>query len=179
MANTIVLNSFLYLTAWYFLVHSVAEGFAWEGELVALIVVAVHLYRTEYRFSELTLILFSMLAGFVIESALVYCDIVAYASPNKVFPHLAPLWLTGLYAVFTTTINYSLARFGVSFMTAAIFGFAGSIISYYAGYRLGAAEFLMTNAGSLLVIGSVWFFFLPLLYKVNKEIIHFRESHVH
>lgn len=173
------LNAALYLVGWFFLVHSAARGFAWEGLLLAAVIVIVHLWSTEHKLSELTLIFFSIVAGFLIESFFIFCGVLSYASPNHLFPQLAPLWILGLYAIFAITINHSLAMIGNSFMMAAIFGFAGSICSYYVGYRMGAAEFLIPEAGSLLVIGSAWFFFLPLLYKVNRAIVKFRENHVH
>lgn len=179
MVRGYLLNSILYLIGWFCVVHSAAGGYAWEGTLVAAIIVIFHLFRSEHPFSELALILFAPIAGFFIETFFVYCGILSFASPNLTFVYIAPFWLSGLYAVFSTTINYSLARFGSSFMIAAIFGFGGSICSYYAGYKLGAVEFLAPKAGSLLVIGSVWFFFLPTLFKVNQAIINFRNHHVH
>lgn len=179
MVTGYLLNSILYLIGWFFVVHSAAQGFAWEGSLVASIIVVFHLFRSEHPISEFCLIAFALVAGFFIESFFVYCDILSFASPNVKWTYLAPFWLAGLYAVFTTTINYSLARFGSSFMVAAVFGFAGSICSYYAGHKLGAVDFLMPKAGSLIVIGSVWFFFLPTLFKVNQAIINFRNHHVH
>lgn len=177
MVRRYLLNSILYMIGWFCIVHSAAGGYSWEGILVASIIVLFHLLRSEYPFSELFLILFALVAGFFIESFFVYCGMLSFASPNKHFVYIAPFWLASLYAVFSTTINHSLARFGSSFMTAAIFGFGGSICSYYAGYKLGAVEFLAPKAGSLLVIGSVWFFFLPTLFKVNQAIINFRSHH--
>ena len=177
MMRDYLLNSVLYFVGWFFLVHSAAEGFAWEGIVVALAIILVHLFRSQYPISELVLIIYSLVLGFVIETFFLTCGILSFSSPNHIFSHFAPVWLAAMYALFATTINNSLARFGDNYMTAAIFGFAGSICSYYAGYRLGAVEFLIPKAGSLLVIGSVWFFFLPSLFRVNQAIIKFRNHH--
>jgi len=102
----------------------------------------------------------AVLTGLVVDSLLVASGWLRYASP--VPAGLAPYWILAMWALFATTLNVSMrwlqGKTGLAVLLGAIFG----PLSYVAGQRLGALEFIDFRAGAL-ALAAAWALAMPLL----------------
>lgn len=145
-------NFVAYQCAWFAVILGAAHGMAQEGVAVAVLVAAVHLALRPERV-ELQLIGAAVLAGLVVDSALVVSGRVQFAAA---WPQgLAPLWMLSLWAAFATTLNHSMRWLMARPAVAALAGAMGGPLAYLAGAKLGALT-LVAPLASLTLIAVLW-----------------------
>jgi len=168
-----LLNALMFFIGWFFCVTNAARGRPLLGLSISLFIVGIHLVFIKNKLKEFLLIVASVIAGFCVETMLIKFYVLRYASPNAVWPGYAPFWVLGLYALFATTINHSLAWLRPLQFVAALFGFLGAILSYSAGEYLGAVEFVIPRGGSVMAVGIFWFVLMPMLYLLNEILTYY------
>lgn len=153
-------NFLLYQLAWFACVLGAAAGRPALGVVAAVLVVALRLAYAARRMAELKVILLTGVLGWAWESMLVQMDWVRYRSGGVTgWP---PIWIGALWLAFATTFNGCLRWLQGRPGLAALLGFAGGPLAWWAGARLGALE-LTDLAASLFVIGLGWAALMPLL----------------
>lgn len=160
MMRTLV-NFVAFQLGWFAVVLGAANAAAWLGLLVVGLVIALHLVLAEQPGKESRLIVLAMLMGLVFDSLLVNSGWLRYASPGPI-AGLAPYWILAMWALFATTLNVSMGwlkgKPGLAVLLGAVFG----PLSYMAGQRLGALEFVDFRPGMLALV-LVWALAMPLL----------------
>jgi hypothetical protein len=81
----------------------------------------------------------------------------------------APAWIMLLWLALALAINHSLQFFKTRLLWAAIFGGIGSPMSYYAGARLGAAEWVAPFWEVAFATGASWALLLPALFWLGRQ----------
>jgi hypothetical protein len=164
----LLINFSIFHLGWLACVVGVANNLAAEGSIVAVGLIAVHLYRAELRRNELVLIVVAVLIGLIWESALLSLGWLSYAGQSPL-SYLAPYWLLMIWALFATTINGSLAwmkgRLVLSMFMGAVFG----PMAFVAGEKLGAIVFTDRPIG-LLALALGWAVLMPLLIWIADRI---------
>jgi len=156
-----LLNFAAFQLGWFACVLGAANGQPWMGLPVVGLVIAIHLLLAKRPFQETRLILVALATGLVADSLLASSGWLRYASP---FPAaaLAPYWILAMWALFATTLNVSMSwlkgKPGLAVLLGAVFG----PLSYMAGRRLGALEFVDFQAGTL-ALALTWALAMPLL----------------
>ena len=154
-----LLNFIAFQAGWFALVVGAAYGQLWPGMLLAGLAVAIHLALSERPGQEARLIVVALSAGLVCDSLLAASGWLRYASPA---PGLAPYWILAMWALFATTLNVSMrwlkGRIGLAALMGAVFG----PLSYIAGQRLGALEFIDFQA-AVPALAIAWALAMPLL----------------
>jgi len=145
-------NFVAYQLAWCAVLICVANGVAWAGVAVALLVVAAHLgLRRDVL--ELKLIGAAMGIGILVDSTLALSGQVRFA---PAWPHsLAPFWMVSLWMVFATTLNHSLRWLMNRPVAAGLAGALGGPAAYLAGAKLGALT-IVAPATTLPLIAVLW-----------------------
>jgi hypothetical protein len=145
-------NFLAYQLAWFAVLIGAAQGVAWAGAAVAILVAAVHLALRRDPL-ELQLIGLAAGIGLLVDSTLAITGQVHFAAAwPKGF---APYWMLSLWIVFATTLNHSLRWLMSRPVAAALGGAVGGPLAYLAGAKLGALT-IATPAITLPFIALLW-----------------------
>lgn len=160
MKRTLV-NFVAFQVGWFACVSGAASGLPWVGVLVVGLVIGLHLVLAARPGQELRLVLLAVVMGLVFDSLLVKSGWLQYAG-GAAFAGMAPYWILAMWALFATTLNVSMGwlknKPGLAVLMGAIFG----PLSYMAGQRLGALEFINFNS-AILALVFIWALAMPLL----------------
>ena len=146
------MNFLAYQLAWFAVILGAANGFAWAGAAVALLVAAVHVARHRHPF-ELKLIGIALLMGALVDSTLAISGQVKFSAAWPA--DLAPYWILSLWIAFATTLNHSLRWLMHRPVAAALAGALGGPLAYLAGARLGALD-IVAPTTTLPLIAMLW-----------------------
>ncbi len=161
MTRASLVNLTLIQIGWFIAVLGAANGHAWPAAAFVAVVAAVYLSRSPQRSSEGLMLLIAAALGIAADTALLQLGLVRFAAswPSE---HLAPVWILSLWVLLSTAFSRSMAWLsGRPHRAAAVA--AAAPLTYWAGVRLGAAEFPAGVVPSLVGIGIVWIIALPVL----------------
>jgi hypothetical protein len=164
-----LVNAVVYQIGWFTCVLTAASGISWVGTLVALGLIALHLKFTERPAAQLKLIAVAAVVGAVWDSVPVSLGLLSY-SDGTVIRGLAPHWIVALWALFSTTLNYSLRWLTRSPLAAIGLGAVGGPLAYAAAARMGALQLLQPTR-ALTIIGLGWSVLLPLLCRLARQVV--------
>lgn len=165
---TKLLNALLYQLGWFACVGAAALGAGHWGAAAAIALTALHVQLSIDRRSELQLIAAAGLLGLVLETAQLGLGVLEFKGhpPDAVLP---PLWILALWLQFATLFRYGLSWLSGRFGLAAVLGFLGGPLAFLGGERLGAATLAEPRIQSLLILGAVWAFALPVLLRLSDR----------
>ena len=145
-----------------------AYQLALAGSLIALAIIAIHIWRAPIPKAEIVLILASFGIGIVFESILTLSGISQYA--DGILIHgFAPYWMVLMWGLFATTLNVSMRWVkNLSLPVLAVLGAVLAPLSYLAGSRLGAVLFSDTTL-ALIVIAIGWAILFPLIVAIARR----------
>lgn len=153
-------NLFAFQAAWFSGVAGASQGHPWLGPLVTVPLLVYHFTSVRQPRREAAFLLAVTLLGCMLDQLLVAGGLLRYAGTTH--PALIPAWIVALWIGFATTLNSSLRWLQGKTILAALFGFAGGPLSYWAAARLGAVEMPHTIS-ALAVIAVAWAMLTPLL----------------
>jgi len=169
-----LLNFAAFQVGWFACVLGAANGQPWVGLPVVGLAIALHLLLAERPAREARLIVLAIAVGLVADSMLASSGWLRYASPVPA-TELAPYWILAMWALFATTLNVSMGwlkgKPGLAVLLGAVFG----PLSYMAGRRLGALEFVDFQAGTL-ALAVTWALAMPLLMLAAARLDGTRKS---
>jgi hypothetical protein len=158
---SILANIIAFYLGWFACVLGAARHLPWLGTAVALLIIALHLWRAAQPIREMRLILLSGALGLGLDSLPVALGLVDYPS-GTVIANLAPYWIVAMWMLFATTLNSSLRWLQGRPALAALLGAVAGPLAYYGGAQLGGIAFLEFLPG-LLLLALLWSLALPLL----------------
>lgn len=156
-----LLNFAAFQVGWFACVLGAANGAAWVGLPVVGLAIIMHLLLAERPAQETRLVVAAVATGLVADSLLASSGWLRYASPAPA-EGLAPYWILAMWALFATTLNVSMEWLKDRTALAALLGAVFGPLSYLAGQRLGALEFIDYVAG-MLALALTWALAMPLL----------------
>ena len=125
-----------YQLVWFIAVIFAGADKAWPGVLAAVLFVTWQLVISRHRIVDLRLIATALLMGLLIDGGVSLAGWLHYAAPAPALPAGgAPLWILGMWAAFSLTLNESLKFLQQQRWLAAAFGAIGAPLAY-----LGAAR---------------------------------------
>jgi hypothetical protein len=165
---TVLLNIAISQAGWFGVILAASHGKPVLAGAVAIAGVVAHLALSSRRRTELLVVLAVMAVGATWDSVLAANGVIRY--PNGQWSMLlAPYWLFGLWALFATTLNVSMRWLHGRWLAAVLFGGIGGPLSFWAGARLGAAQFPNpVLALGLLAVG--WALLMPLLVRITMAL---------
>lgn len=159
--NRKLVNFVTFQAGWFACVLGAANGLPWLGVLLVCLIVAAHIKMADRPRVELKLLLLCVMLGLVFDSLLVSSDWVRYPS-GMLISGIAPYWILAMWALFSTTINLSMAWLKSNLVLASVMGAVFGPLSYIAGQRLGAIE-LIDYRSSLIALAVIWALAMPIL----------------
>jgi hypothetical protein len=168
------LNFAAFQIGWFSCVLGAANELPWAGPLAVGLIVALHLSLARRWVGEAWLILVAMAMGMVADSLLVLSGWVAY--PNGAWlPGFAPYWIIAMWGLFATTLNVSMRWLRDRLPLTFLLGAAGGPLSYLAGARLGAMEFV-ESVPAILALALIWALAMPALTLLAARLDGFSPS---
>jgi len=158
---SLALNFMGFQIGWFACVLSAAAGQSSLGIIVAVIILGFHLYCTRLLVPEFILMLSTIAIGLVWESLLMSPGWLYYpsAAPGAL---IAPLWLVALWALFSTTINVSMAWLKDRWVLASLMGAFFGPMAFIAGEKLGAVIFV-ARYEALFALAIGWALLMPFI----------------
>jgi hypothetical protein len=135
----------------------------------------LHMYFCKKPLAEFKLIISVTIIGTLIDSTLLFADILLFDDQL-----LIPLWLILLWAAFAATISNSLQFLADSKKLQFIIGFIFPPLSYIGGASLAAVEFGNSVLVTYFILAPIWgggmvlFFYLKETFysKLDQESIN-------
>ena len=166
MSRTLI-NFVAFQLGWFSCVLSAANGLPWLGLLVVCMIVTFHVLKAARPSDELQLLALSVAIGLVFDSLLVSSGWVQYPG-GMLFSGIAPYWILAMWALFATTLNYSMGWLKSSLVLASVMGAVFGPLSYLAGERLGAIK-LVDPRSSVIALAIIWAVVMPILILAAKH----------
>jgi len=161
------INQGLFQVSWPACVAGAAYGWGWPGFLVVGLLAFWQLHPKNRHPTDWTLVWVCLVLGVVLDTLWIQMGLIEYAMPWP-SAEFAPAWIMLLWLALALAINHSLQFFKSRLWWAALFGGIGSPMSYYAGSRLGAAEWVAPIWQVALATGLSWAILLPALFWLAK-----------
>ena len=159
--NRKLINFIAFQAGWFACVLGAANDLPWLGTLLVCLIVAGHIKMADRPRVELQLLLLCVMLGLVFDSFLVSSGWVLYPS-GMLISGVAPYWILAMWALFSITLNFSMAWLKSSLVFASAMGAVFGPLSYIAGQRLGAIE-LIDYRSSLIALAVIWALAMPIL----------------
>ncbi len=140
--------------AWLATVWGAGHGYPWLGPLSAFLFIPVHLYLSDNRRKEVELFMKLALLGTLLETGFRLTGLVVYHGNIPGYP-LAPPYITTLWVLYGSTLNYSMAWMHRSRWVAAVSGAVFGPVSYLVAAGLGAVS-LGEGWIPVLLLGLCW-----------------------
>lgn len=156
-----ILNFVLFQAGWLACVLGAAHGYAAEGAVAGIAIVAWHVGFAARPGREAAIAAAAAGIGLVFENLLVAAGWVSVQD--------GVYWLVVLWALFATTLNGSLRVLQGRPWSAALLGAIGGPLAYYAGERLGALQ-LLQPAAMLAALALGWAIATPLLLALARRL---------
>lgn len=174
MSRTLI-NFVAFQVGWFSCVLGAANGLPWLGVLVVCLIVALHIRSSDQPVHELGLLVLSILLGLVFDSLLVSTGWVRYPS-GMIVPGIAPYWILAMWALFSTTLNLSMGWLKSSLVLASVMGAVFGPLSYMAGQRLGAIEWVDFRS-SMIMLAIIWALVMPILIFAASRLDGMRKTY--
>ena len=158
-----ILNFALFQAGWFACVLGGANGMPLAAVAAAGVVIGVSLcWSSGERTGDVRLFLAVALIGFCVDTVNLRFGVFALIGAPR-FPHLCPLWLVALWAMFGTTLRGSLSWLAGRYGLAALLGAVAGPLSYLGGAKLGAVTMHSNRAFGVAALAVGWAVVMPLL----------------
>lgn len=158
-----LLNFALFQAGWFACVLGGAHGMPVAALAAAGTAIGVSLrWSSKDRMRDVRLLMAVTLIGFCMDTLHLVFGVFALIG-TPLFPHLCPLWLVALWALFGTTLRGSLTWLAGRYWLAALLGAVAGPLSYLGGAKLGAVTLHANLAFSVTTIAVGWAVVMPLL----------------
>lgn len=158
-----ILNFILFQAGWFACVLGGAHGMPFTAVAAAGAVIGVSLWRfSGDRAGDARLFLAVALTGFCVDTVHLHFGVFSLIGDQR-FPHLCPLWLVALWALFGTTLRGSLSWLAGRYGLAAMLGAVAGPLSYLGGAQLGAVTMHPNRFFGIAALAAGWAVVMPLL----------------
>ena len=166
--TTLILNIGLFQAGWLACVIGAARGLPLLGPAAAAAIVGWYALRAGRPARVLMLAAAAIALGAAFDSTLAALGWIRFAPPADE-SWLAPWWMLALWALFSTTLNVSLAWLHERPAVAAALGAVSGPLAYWAGQGLGALE-LRAPSAALAALALGWAALLPALLLLARRL---------
>ena len=168
MNRDFLVNQGLFQAAWPACVIGASFEFAWAGVLVVGALVFWQLHASRRHVLDFRIVAWCLAIGLVLDTAWIRFGLLEYAMPWPA-ADFAPAWIMLLWLALALVINHSMALFKQRLVLIAALGGVGSPLSYFAGSRFGAVEWMAPAWQVVLATGLSWAIILPALFWLARE----------
>lgn len=170
----LAVNFALYQVGWFACVLGAARGLPWVGAGLALACAAIHLLLVRDRVREALLLAVVAILGLTVDSLQLRLGVFTYPGGTPL-AGIAPPFIVALWLQFATLLHFGLRWMAGRYLLAAVLGFIGGPLSFWAGERVGAIEF--PSPGAYLALACVWAAVMPALIWLGDRLAPRREGY--
>lgn len=172
--GALVVNFVLYQVGWFACVLGAARGVPWLGAALAVACAAIHVALARDRARQVWLMVAVATLGLTVDSLQLRLGVFTYPAGTPL-EGFAPPWIVMLWLQFATLLHFGLRWMSGRYALAAVLGFVGGPLSFWAGERVGAIEF--ASPGAYLVLACVWAAVMPALIWLGDRLAPRREGY--
>lgn len=162
-----LLNFVCFQVGWFACALGAARGCPLSGPLVVGVLLILQLPLVPAPGKQARFVLAATLLGWLVDSGLARADVFTFPVGSG-FLGFCPLWMAALWANFAGTLHLCLDWLRGRYWLASALGACGGPLAYYAGQRMGAMQFGVDTASSLLVIAVEWALVTPALVRLSE-----------
>lgn len=163
------INQGLFQLSWPACVVGAAWGIAgWTGPAVVFALVLWQLQPRRRHPNDWRMITLCLGLGFALDTLWVQAGLLAFAMPWP-SDQFAPFWILLLWVALALVLNHSMSVFKGRLLLIGLLAAVGSPMSYYAGSRFGAVEWLAPAWQVVLATGLSWALVLPALFWLARR----------
>ena len=163
----IIANAVGYQVVWFVAVLAAARGAAWPGVAAAALFVALQPAGPRGRAADAALMAAALVAGVLLDGALVLSGLVTYAGHDAGWP--APAWILAVWVAFAATLERSLGFLRDRPLACALIGAIGGPLAWLAASRLGAVALADPAWMALAALAAGWAVVLPALFALARR----------
>ena len=166
-SNALV-NGILFQVLWLVAILGSAYQMTWPAGVACAALMAYQLQEKNRKHSDLRLLLCAGLIGFTMDSLWVNVGLYQFTTTWPI-AGITPAWLLALWLGFGLTINHSIGWLSLHPILPPLMGAISGPLSYLAGVRFGAVEFLQNNYVVLACLAIGWAISLQLLVIISRS----------
>lgn len=159
---SLFINVLIYQIVWFLCVFK-----GDTGAFLSLILLAGHLIRSNHRREDLKMMLVLLFIGLVVDGAIRYTGYISY----RVDGIPIPFWLAVIWLALAILPNHSLRWLKGRPWLSSLFAAIGGPLAYWAGVRVGSAEFSQPLMQSIGLLAVVWALLWPLVMVIANHIL--------
>lgn len=161
-----VFNYLAYYVGWLACVYGAAFNMSAFGVAVVALLVLIHFVLTHTLREEIMMIVAIGVLGTLVDSLQAVSGLIIYHGGYAKAPWLGPIWITAIWILFASTINWSFEWLKGRTWLSVVLGAIGGPLSYAAGERIGAVRFLHNYVLTMLALAVIWSLVLPLFFAI-------------
>lgn len=159
-----IFNYLSYYVGWLACVYGAAQGQSAIGVAVAALLVLIHFVLTHTLREEIMMIVLVGVLGTCVDSFQAASGLLVYHAGYAKLPWFAPIWITAIWVLFASTINWSFEWLKGRTWLTVVLGAIGGPLTYAAGERIGAVRFQYDYALTMLALAAIWSLVLPAFF---------------
>ncbi|TVQ27323.1 MAG: DUF2878 domain-containing protein [Wenzhouxiangella sp.] len=163
-----LINQGLFQLSWPACVIGAAYGWIWGGLVIVGALAMWQLHPANRHPLDLRMVATCLGLGLVLDTAWIQLGLLEFAAPWP-WPGVAPVWIMLLWLALALVVNHSMGLFKNRLLLIGVLGGIGSPMSYFAGSRFGAVEWVAPAWQVVLATGLSWALVLPLLFWMARR----------
>lgn len=167
MKAPIIINALLFQCAWFACVLGSAKGLTWPSMVCFLALATYQLQNKRRHPTDIKLLIISLVLGLFVDSFWIIGGFMVFTE-NGPIAQIAPAWILFLWMSFALTINHSLGWLKKHPLLPISMGLFGGPMSYIAGLKFGAVEYLQSTLVTSVALGIAWALSLIILVKASQ-----------
>tara|TARA_B100000965_G_scaffold124876_1_gene103594 strand:+ start:1384 stop:1902 length:519 start_codon:yes stop_codon:yes gene_type:complete len=162
-----IINIIGFYVIWWSCMLGASNDLPYLGPMVMVVLLIAHRFLFVRNIKEIYLVLIVGSVGTVVDSLMFLSGSFIYSGPYTDGLHIAPLWITAMWAAFAATVNHSMMFFKDKWLVMIVAGAIFGPAAYFTGESLGAIRFYLSPMLSAIVIGIVWAISMPGIFYIN------------
>ena len=163
--SNVIINAVLFQILWFAAILGSAHSLIWPSLLACSLLAIWQLNPMRRQASDFILIPVAIVIGLIIDTLLLQLKLFKFTYPFP-FEGISPLWIILLWVGFAMTINHSLKWLNLHPLLPALVGAIFAPLSYLAGLRLGAVEYLADPLLVSISIGAIWAIAMTIIARI-------------
>lgn len=165
LKSPVVVNAALFQAVWFACVLGSAYGLLWPALLSCGLLMVWQLHPKRRHPSDIKLVVAAMILGFTVDTIWIQAGLMEFTE-QRFIDGIAPLWIVSLWMGFALTINHSLVWLFAHPTLPALMGLIGGPMSYLAGLKFGAVEYLDDPLLISACLGLAWAVSMIILVRI-------------
>lgn len=164
----VFVNAMLFNVVWIACVAGSSKQLIWPAMLSCFILAVYQLIPQNRHPTDVKLVAASILLGLIVDTIWVQLGYMDFTDKRPI-SSVAPGWIIILWVGFALTINHSLKWLKAHPFLPALTGAIAAPVTYYAGIKLGAVEYIASTMSVSIGLALAWGISLTILVHIARH----------